>query len=53
VDDLNGESAALYGYECFTHGFRLAVSLLFESLNGMERFARNDENKKDRCDGSF
>ena len=34
VDDLNDESAALYGYECFAHGFKLAVSLMTESMSG-------------------
>lgn len=51
VDDLNGESAALYGYECFVHGFKLAASLLFEALNGMVGVTRNGDNKKEG-DGS-
>ena len=34
VDDLNDESAALYGYECFAYGFKLAVSLMTESMSG-------------------
>jgi len=50
VNDLNDESAAFYGYECFAHGFKLAVSLLFESLGDKNGLAQtvgsmaNEEN---------
>jgi len=46
MDDLNGESAAFYGYECFVYGFKLAASLLLESLSGANGLARNDDSKK-------
>jgi len=36
VEDLQNESAAIYGYECFTHGFKLAARLLVESLGDTE-----------------
>ena len=36
LDDLQDESAAIYGYECFAHGFKLAASLLIESLGKKE-----------------
>jgi len=45
VDDFTGESAALYGYECFAHGFKLAVSLLIESMNGAKHLTRNDNSE--------
>ena len=47
VDDLSGESAALYGYECFAHGFKLAVSFLMESMNSAECLVQNANNKND------
>ena len=47
VDDLSGESAAIYGYECFAHGFKLAVSLLLESMNDAAGLVRNGGNKND------
>jgi len=36
LDDLMDESASLYGYERFAQGFKLATSLLLESLSGKE-----------------
>lgn len=52
VTDLNDEAAAFYGYECFAYGFKLAVSLLLESLSGKEGLARNDDSKKDVSNSS-
>jgi len=37
LDDLMDESTALYGYESFAHGFKLAVSLLMEAMGGNSR----------------
>ena len=51
VNDLNDESAALYGYECFAHGFKLAVSLLTESLNGADGINCNGKNTADGDSG--
>jgi hypothetical protein len=34
LDEMQSENSALYGYESFTHGFKLAMALMFESLNG-------------------
>ena len=44
VEDLNDESAALYGYECFAYGFRLAVSLMLESNCNSGGNVHKDEN---------
>ena len=33
ISDLYYETASIYNYECFAHGFRLAITLMFESLN--------------------
>ena len=44
LDDLQDESAALYGYESFAYGFRLAVSLILESASGGKGNVQKDEN---------
>ena len=36
LDNLQGETDAIYGYERFAQGFKLAVSLMLESLSGKE-----------------
>ena len=30
LNELYGESSGMYGYECFTYGFKLGASLLIE-----------------------
>ena len=32
INDLYHKTAAIYDYECFAHGFRLAVALMLESI---------------------
>ncbi|MDR2581755.1 MAG: hypothetical protein LBC85_12295 [Fibromonadaceae bacterium] len=32
INDLYYKAAAMYDYECFAHGFRLAVTLMVESM---------------------
>lgn len=44
VDDLNDESANIYGYECFAHGFKLGATLLFEALRDSITPAQNKDN---------
>jgi hypothetical protein len=34
INDLYIKTASIYNYECFAHGFRLAVTLLLESMSG-------------------
>ena len=37
IEDLHYEITNLYSYEGFAHGFRLAVALMFEAMNGTEK----------------
>ena len=37
IEDLHYEITELYSYEGFAHGFKLAVSLMFEALNDTEK----------------
>ena len=43
LEDLENESAAIYAYECFTHGFKLAIQLMIESLGGAVKYERNGD----------
>jgi len=38
IDDLQNESAIIYGYECFAHGFKLAATLMLESFSDKKGF---------------
>ena len=42
LDDLQNESAALYAYESFIHGYKLGIALLFEALNDSKNLAKNN-----------
>ena len=33
INDLYCKTTSIYSYECFAHGFRLAVALMVESMN--------------------
>jgi hypothetical protein len=44
IEDLINELNTIYSYENFAHGFKLAVNLIFESLNGADNITQNDEN---------
>jgi hypothetical protein len=44
LEDLQNESAGIYSYECFAHGFKLANMLLVESLGSKVLLGRNSEN---------
>ena len=44
LDDLQNESAALYAYESFVHGYKLGITLLFEALCDSKGLARNSDN---------
>ena len=33
INDLYCKTTSIYSYECFAHGFRLAVALMAESMN--------------------
>ena len=37
IKDLYFKTESIYSYECFTHGFRLAVSLMVESMSGTDK----------------
>ena len=43
LNDLQDESAALYGYESFAYGFKLAASHLIESSGDIEGIARKND----------
>lgn len=34
IIDLYCKTTSIYNYECFAHGFRLAISFMVESMNG-------------------
>ena len=51
IEDLNDDSAALYGYECFAHGFKLAVLLLTEAMSGAAGGADSFRKKADGDNG--
>jgi len=36
INDLHCKTASIYNYECFAHGFRLAVALMVETMNGRD-----------------
>jgi hypothetical protein len=40
INDLYHKTAAIYDYECFAYGFRLAVKLMAESINGRDKPCR-------------
>ena len=37
INDLYCKTTSIYSYECFAHGFRLAVALMVESMNGKNK----------------
>jgi len=37
LNDLYCKTESIYTYECFAHGFRLAVSLMVESVNNRDK----------------
>ena len=43
LDDLQGESAALYAYESFVHGYKLGITLLIEALSDSKGLARSND----------
>jgi len=45
LEDLQNESAGIYSYECFAHGFKLATMLMVESLGGAVNLGRNNDNQ--------
>ena len=36
INDLYCKTSSIYSYECFAHGFRLAVNLMVDSMNGKD-----------------
>lgn len=42
LDDLQHDSAALYAYESFAHGYKLGATLLFEALKDSQNLARSN-----------
>jgi hypothetical protein len=44
INDLYYEMASIYNYECFAHGFRLAVKLMVESMNDTNRMQLDEIN---------
>ena len=36
INDLYCKTTSIYNYECFAHGFRLAVALMVEAMNGRD-----------------
>lgn len=43
IDDLYYDISGMYGYECFAHGFRLAIALMVESLKCKDCISKGDE----------
>jgi len=43
IEDLHYKITNLYGYEGFAQGFKLAVSLMAESLNGTATLIQNGD----------
>jgi len=41
LDELQSKSAGIYGYECFTCGFKIAILIMVEALSGKDDFTGN------------
>ena len=42
INELYYETASIYNYECFAHGFRLAVTLMVDAMSGAAHNAKSN-----------